>query len=308
MAASEATTPLAAQASTKPHAKGMLARITPASRWYWVRLLLSNPVAIVSGTILIILAVLSLLAPLIAPADPTFLDPVNRLLEPSRENLMGTDDGGRDIFSRILYGGRVSLVIGVTVMLASAILGTMLGLASGYFGGWVDTIIMRTMDGLMAFPSILLAIAIMVSLGAGAKNVWIALVIVYTPTIARLVRSSTLVLSQQQYVESARSIGLTNSTILRKYIFPNALSPLIVQCTFVIAFSIIAEASLSFLGAGVHPETPTWGNMLRDGQRLIQRAWWPAIFPGSALVLLVLSLNLLGDALRDALDPRARER
>jgi peptide/nickel transport system permease protein len=306
MAASEATTPLAAQASRKPR-RGLLAGITPASRWYWVRLLLTNPVAIVSGTILLILTGLSIFAPLIAPADPTFLDPVNRLLEPSRENLMGTDDGGRDIFSRILYGGRVSLAIGLTVMLTSAIIGTVLGLVSGYFQGWIDTVIMRTMDGLMAFPSILLAIAIMVSLGAGAKNVWIALVIVYTPTIARLVRSSTLVLSQMQYVESARSIGLGNSAILRKYVFPNALSPLIVQCTFVIAFSIIAEASLSFLGAGVHPETPTWGNMLRDGQRLIQRAWWPAIFPGSALVLLVLSLNLLGDALRDALDPRARE-
>jgi peptide/nickel transport system permease protein len=307
MAASEAMTPLAAQASRKPR-RGLLAGITPASRWYWVRLLLTNPVAIVSGIILLILAGLSIFAPLIAPADPKFLDPVNRLLEPSRENLMGTDDGGRDIFSRILYGGRVSLAIGLTVMLAAALLGTTLGLISGYFQGWVDTVIMRTMDGLMAFPSILLAIAIMVSLGAGATNVWIALVIVYTPTIARLVRSSTLVLSQMQYVESAKSIGLGNSTILRRYIFPNALSPLIVQCTFVIAFAIIAEASLSFLGAGVHPETPTWGNMLRDGQRLIQRAWWPAIFPGSALVLLVLSLNLLGDALRDALDPRARER
>jgi peptide/nickel transport system permease protein len=307
MAASEATTPLAARASVSPK-KGLLARITPASRWYWVRLLLTNPVAIVSGSILLILVLLALLAPLIAPADPTFLDPVNRLLEPSRDNLMGTDDGGRDIFSRILYGGRVSLLIGVTVMLTSAVLGTILGLTSGFFGGVIDTIIMRTMDGLMAFPSILLAIAIMVSLGAGAINVWIALVIVYTPTIARLVRGSTLVLSQQQYVESARSIGLGNGSILLRYIFPNALSPLIVQCTFVVAFAIIAEASLSFLGAGVHPETPTWGNMLRDGQRLIQRAWWPAIFPGSALVLLVLSLNLLGDALRDALDPRVRDR
>jgi len=307
MAARDVSAPLAAQADHKPR-KGWLASITPASRWYWVRLLLTNPVAIVSGAILLALAILAIFAPLIAPADPTFFDPVNRLLAPSGDYLMGTDDVGRDIFSRILYGGRVSLLIGVTVMLASAIFGTLLGLTSGFYGGKIDTMIMRTMDGLMAFPSILLAIAIMVSLGAGAKNVWIALVIVYTPTIARLVRSSTLVLSQQQYVESARSIGLGNRMILLRYIFPNALSPLIVQCTFVIAFAIIAEASLSFLGAGVNPETPTWGNMLRDGQRLIQRAWWPAIFPGSALVLLVLSLNLLGDALRDALDPRVRER
>jgi len=190
---------------------------------------------------------------------------------------------------------------------AAAIIGTILGLAAGYFDR-LDSWIMRAMDGLMAFPSILLAIAIMVSLGAGAQNVFIALVIVYTPTIARLVRSSTLVLRQQAYVESARSIGMGNSAILTKYIFPNALSPLIVQCTFVIAFSIIAEASLSFLGAGVDPQTPTWGNMLRDGQRMMQIAWWAAIFPGMALVILVLSLNLLGDALRDALDPRVRER
>lgn len=306
MAASDVSTPLAAQ-SSRPVKRGWLARIAPTSRWYWVRVLLTNPVAVVSGVILLILTFVSVFAPLLVPKDPFFLDPINRLLEPSRQNWMGTDDFGRDIFSRILYGGRVSLLIGVSVMLAAAFFGTVLGLVSGYFPR-LDSWIMRAMDGLMAFPSILLAIAIMVSLGAGARNVWIALVIVYTPTIARLVRSSTLVLSQQAYVESARSIGLGNGAILGKYIFPNALSPLIVQCTFVIAFSIIAEASLSFLGAGVHPETPTWGNMLRDGQRLIQRAWWPAIFPGSALVLLVLSLNLLGDALRDALDPRVRER
>jgi peptide/nickel transport system permease protein len=306
MAATDARAGLAG-ASTKPRARGMLGRIAPASRWYWVRKLLENPVAVVSGTVLLILVLAALLAPVLAPSDPTYLDPVRRLEEPSRHALMGTDDVGRDILSRILYGGRVSLLIGVTVMLATATIGTLLGLISGFYER-LDSLIMRTMDGLMAFPSILLAIAIMVALGSGAANVWLALVIVYTPNIARLMRSSTLVLKQQQYVESARSIGLRDRQILLRYIFPNALSPLIVQCTFVIAFSIIAEASLSFLGAGVNPETPTWGNMLRDGQRLIQRAWWPAIFPGTALVLLVLSLNLLGDALRDALDPRGRGR
>jgi len=285
----------------------MLSRIGPTSRWYWVRKLLENPMAVASGTILLLLVLSAIFAPLLAPADPTFLDPVQRLLPPSRSAWMGTDDVGRDIYSRVLYGGRVSILIGVVVMLASALIGTLLGMISGYYSSF-DTVIMRTMDGLMAFPSILLAIAIMVALGSGAANVCLALVIVYTPAIARLVRSSTLVLKQQQYVESARSIGLRDRDILRRYIFPNALSPLIVQCTFVIAFAIIAEASLSFLGAGVNPETPTWGNMLRDGQRLIQRAWWPAIFPGTALVLLVLSLNLLGDALRDALDPRGRDR
>jgi peptide/nickel transport system permease protein len=285
----------------------MLKHISPASRWYWVRTLLENPVAVVSGAILLVLVACTMLAPLLAPADPTFLDPVRRLEPPSGDFWFGSDDVGRDIFSRILYGGRVSILIGVTVMLAAAFIGTVLGLISGYYERF-DAVIMRTMDGLMAFPSILLAIAIMVALGSGAANVWLALVIVYTPNVARLVRSSTLVLKQQQYVESARSVGMRDSQIMLKYIFPNGLSPLIVQCTFIIAYAIIAEASLSFLGAGVTPETPTWGNMLRDGQRLIQRAWWPSMFPGFALVILVLSLNLLGDALRDALDPRGRGR
>jgi len=306
MATVKATPSLAAE-TQKRAGGGVLSRIGPTSRWYWVRKLLENPMAVVSGTILLLLVLSAIFAPLLAPADPTFLDPAQRLLPPSRSAWMGTDDVGRDIYSRVLYGGRVSILIGVVVMLASAIIGTLLGMISGYYSSF-DTVIMRTMDGLMAFPSILLAIAIMVALGSGAANVCLALAIVYTPAIARLVRSSTLVLKQQQYVESARSIGLRDRDILRRYIFPNALSPLIVQCTFVIAFAIIAEASLSFLGAGVNPETPTWGNMLRDGQRLIQRAWWPAIFPGTALVLLVLSLNLLGDALRDALDPRGRDR
>ena len=298
---------LAGAATTGMSKKRGLSRITPQSRWYWVRILLENPVAVASLILLTLLVLVSIFAPLIAPYDPRFLDPVNRLQPPSSTNWLGTDDSGRDLLSRILYGGRVSLLIGITVTVAAAIFGTLLGLAAGYYDR-LDSWIMRAMDGLMAFPSILLAIAIMVSLGAGARNVWIALVIVYTPTIARLVRSSTLVLRQQAYVESARSIGLGNGSILIKYIFPNSLSPLIVQCTFVIAFSIIAEASLSFLGAGVDPQTPTWGNMLRDGQRMMQIAWWSAIFPGLALVILVLSLNLLGDALRDALDPRVRER
>jgi peptide/nickel transport system permease protein len=167
---------------------------------------------------------------------------------------------------------------------------------------------MRTLDGLMAFPSILLAIAIMASLGPSSTNVFIALGVVYTPTVARLVRSTTLVTRQLPYVESARAIGMRDRAILSRYIYPNGLSPLIVQCTFVVAFAIISEASLSFLGAGVDPETPTWGNMLRDGQRVLQRAWWLAIFPGFALVITVLTLNLLGDGLRDAFDPRARKR
>jgi peptide/nickel transport system permease protein len=284
-----------------------LARIGPTSRWSWLRTLLENPAALVSGVIVLAMILMALLAPLIAPYDPKFLDPAVRLRGPSAAHWLGTDDLGRDILSRVIYGARVSLLIGVSVTLVAALLGAVLGLLSGYYHR-LDSPIMRTMDGLMAFPSILLAIALMASLGPSTANVIVALAVVYTPSIARLVRGSTLMLRQQPYVESARAIGLRDRAILRRYIFLNALSPLIVQCTFVIAFAIITEASLSFLGAGVPPETPTWGNMLRDGQRVLQRAWWLAVFPGAALVTMVLALNLLGDGLRDALDPRGRDR
>ncbi|MCC6792894.1 MAG: ABC transporter permease [Thermomicrobiales bacterium] len=272
-----------------------------------MRSLLANPVAIASAAIIVIMALAAILAPVLTSHDPTFLDPGVRLQGPSSDHLFGTDDRGRDVFSRVIYGGRVSLLIGISVTLAAAVLGSLLGLLSGYYSR-LDTPIMRAMDGLMAFPSILLAIAIMASLGPSTFNVFVALVVVYTPTVARLVRSTALVTKQQAFVESARAIGMKDHAILLRYVYPNGLSPLIVQCTFVVAFAIISEASLSFLGAGVDPETPTWGNMLRDGQRLLQREWLLTLFPGVALVLTVLSLNLLGDGLRDALDPRARKR
>ncbi|MDQ3779620.1 MAG: ABC transporter permease [Chloroflexota bacterium] len=276
-------------------------------RWPWLRSLLANPVTIVSAAFLLIALVATIAAPLLTSHDPTFLDPAVRLQGPSPDFPLGTDDRGRDVWSRVVYGGRISLLIGLGVTATSALLGSLLGLLSGYYTR-LDMPIMRTLDGLMAFPSILLAIAIMASLGPSAINVFIALVVVYTPTIARLVRSTTLVTKEQAYVESARAIGMDDRGILIRYVYANGLSPLIVQCTFVVAYAIISEASLSFLGAGVDPETPTWGNMLRDGQRVLQRAWWLSVFPGAALVLTVLTLNLLGDGLRDALDPRARRR
>jgi peptide/nickel transport system permease protein len=273
----------------------------------WLRTLTSSPAVMISAGILLLLVVMALLAPWIAPYDPEFIDPSIRLLEPSSEHKFGTDEFGRDVLSRVIYGARVSLLIGVSVTVVAALIGSVVGLATGYYNR-LDTPVMRIMDGLMAFPSILLAIAIMASLGPRTINVFIALTVVYVPIIARLVRGSTLVLRQQPHVESARSIGLRDHSILLKYIFANSLSPLIVQCTFVIALAIISESSLSFLGAGVPPETPSWGNMLRDGQKLIQTAWWMSIFPGIALVATVLTLNIVGDGLRDALDPRAHER
>jgi peptide/nickel transport system permease protein len=282
-------------------------QLRPVRRAPWLHALLANPVAVVSAIIIGLVALSAILAPVLTSHDPTFLDPGVRLQGPSGDHWFGTDERGRDMFSRVVYGGRVSLFIGITVTITAAAIGSVLGLLSGYYGR-LDTPIMRTLDGLMAFPSILLAIAIMASLGPSTFNVFVALVVVYTPTIARLVRSTTLVTRQQPFVESARAIGMTDRNILLRYIYPNGFSPLIVQCTFVVAFAIISEASLSFLGAGVDPETPTWGNMLRDGQRLLQRDWRLTMFPGVALVLTVLSLNLLGDGLRDALDPRARRR
>lgn len=274
------------------------------SRSSWISRLLANRITVLSLIIVILIAGMAIFAPLLATQDPTFAEPAVRLQGPSAEHLLGTDDLGRDVFSRLVYAARISLIIGLGVTLASGVLGAVLGLLSGYVNR-LDSLIMRTMDGLLAFPSILLAIAIMASLGPSTLNVFMALTVVYTPTIARLVRSTTLVIKQQPYVESARAVGLRDSAIMAKYIFPNGLSPLIVQCTFVIAFAIISEASLSFLGAGVPPQQPTWGNMLRDGQSLLQQAWWMAVFPGTALFATVLALNLVGDGLRDALDPRA---
>lgn len=273
----------------------------------WLRRLTSNPATAVSLAVLGITVLMALFAPLIAPQSPTFADPFVRLQGPSAEHLLGTDDLGRDVFSRLVYGARISLIIGIGVTTAAAILGSLLGLVAGYVDR-LDPFIMRTMDGLMAFPSILLAIAIMASLGPSTFNVFMALTVVYTPTIARLVRSTTLVIRQQPYVESARVVGMRDAHIMGKYIFPNGLSPLIVQCTFVVAFAIISEASLSFLGAGVPPQQPTWGNMLRDGQSLMQQAWWMAVFPGTILFITVLAMNLVGDGLRDTLDPRSRQR
>jgi peptide/nickel transport system permease protein len=287
--------------------KRMLSRITPASRFYWVRLLLENPSAVVSLLFLFTAIVLTILVPVLSSQDLERANPAIRLNGPSSEHWMGTDQFGRDVLLRTIYGVRVSLTVGASVMLVSAIAGTLIGMLAGYYQR-LDTPLMRVMDGLMAFPPILLAIAIMASLGPSTVNVVLALAVIYMPIVSRLVRGSTLSVKQQLYIEAARSIGARDFVILARHILPNALSPLIVQCTFIVAFSIIAEASLSFLGAGVPPDVPTWGSMLRDGQAVINRAWWMVVAPGTMLFLTVLALNLIGDGLRDALDPRSRER
>ncbi|MDI3338981.1 MAG: ABC transporter permease [Sphaerobacter sp.] len=272
-----------------------------------MRLLLASRVAVLALAFLIGLAALSALAPLLAPADPELVNPAVRLRGPSPEHWLGTDDLGRDVLSRLLYGGRISLLVGAAVTLVAVVLGAALGLLAGYWS-WLDGPIMRVLDGIMAFPGVLLAIAIVVSLGPGLGSVIIALALVYTPVVARLIRSTTLVIKQMPYVEAARCIGLPHRVILWRYVLANSVSPLIVQATFIVAYAILAEASLSFLGASGNPEAATWGAMLRDGQRLVSRAWWLALAPGTVLFLTVFALNLVGDVLRDALDPRAHER
>lgn len=306
MVLTEASGGVVGAPSAKP-SRFRLSSITPASRYYWVRLLLENPAALASLFFIALMTLLALFAPVIAPYEPDFVNPADRLARPSSDYWFGTDALGRDVFSRVVYGTRISLLVGITVTLGAVVLGAIIGLVAGYYQR-IDTPMMRLMDGFEAFPSILLAIAIMATLGPATVNVIIALSVVYAPNIARLVRSTTLVNKRQQYVESARAIGMGDAAILRRYIFMNSLSPLIVQGTFVVAFAILAEASLSYLGAGVPAGTATWGNMVSDGQAQLQRAWWISVFPGTLLFLTVLAMNLVGDGLRDALDPRSRRR
>lgn len=257
------------------------------------------------GGIFVVLALLAIVGPFLVSADPYEMKVSSRLLEPSLTNWFGTDEFGRDLFTRIIYGARVSLLVGVVVAVISSLLGLIIGLYASYYK-WLDQILMRICDGLVAIPGILLAIALMAALGASAVNVIIALVIVFTPNIARVVRSSALVVKEQMYIEAMHAQGASNTRILWLHIMPNTLSPLLVQATFVFAEAIISEAALSFLGAGIPAPEPSWGNILQAGKLVLFKAWWMVVIPGAFIVLAVLSLNLLGDGLRDFLDPRVK--
>lgn len=294
-------------AGARPRKRGLFTRIDRQSRFYWIRLLRENPSAVAAFTFLVLVLVGSVVVPALSPYDPSRYYPQARLESPNSDYWLGTNQLGQDNLLRVMYGARTSLLVGLAVVAISGFLGSVLGLVSGYYQR-LDTPIMRVMDGIMAFPSILLAIAIMASLGPATQNVIVALGVVYMPVIARLVRGQTLALKNFAFVEAAQAIGQSDTKILGRHIYMNALSPLIVQATFVVAYAIIAEASLSFLGAGVPPDIPTWGNMLRDGQQVITTAWWVAVVPGTMLFLTVLAMNLLGDGLRDALDARSRTR
>lgn len=279
-------------------------RLKKEQRQLFMKRLFSNKLVVTGGTITLILILIALLAPLLMPYGPYEMVVANKLQGPSAAHWLGTDNFGRDLLSRVIYGTTISMKVGFSVALITAVGGTIIGLTASYFKR-LDGILMRISDAMMAFPAILLAIAIMAALGPTINNVIISLSIVYTPYVARIIRSSALVIREQTYIEAMVAQGASSVRIIWKHIAINTLSPLIVQTTFIFAEAIIVEAALSFLGVGVPAPDPTWGNILFEGKMYIYNAWWLTVFPGIFMVLAVLGLNLFGDGLRDLLDPNA---
>lgn len=279
----------------------------PTSLWQdALRRLLRNKLAIAGMVILVAFLFSALFAPWLAPYDPIKQELVRRRETPSAEHLLGMDDVGRDVLSRIIFGARTSLQVGMGSVSFAILIGALLGAISGYLGGWFDNVVMRLMDILMAFPSLLLAIAIVSILGPGLMNMLYAIAIVTIPGYARIVRASVLSVKEQDYILAARAIGVPSSRMLFRNVLPNCLTPLIVAATLGIATAILDAAGLSFLGLGARPPTPEWGAMLGSGRGSVFTAPHIVFFPGIAIMLLVLGFNLLGDGLRDALDPRLR--
>ncbi len=270
-----------------------------------LRRLWGNRLAVSGFSLLILVLLAAIFAGILSPYDPLAMTVSDRMKSPNATHLMGTDNFGRDIFSRVLYGARLSLEVGSAVMLLTVGAGILFGLVSGYFPR-LDGPVMRVMDAMMAFPAILFGIAIMAVLGPKTFNVVIALSVVYAPRTVRIVRASVLATKQLDYVEAVRAQAAGHLRILCRHILPNCLSPLVVQATFNFAYAVLAEASLSFVGAGAPPPTPSWGNILSDGRIYMQNAPWITIFPGLAIAITVLGLNLAGDGLRDILDPRMK--
>jgi peptide/nickel transport system permease protein len=270
-----------------------------------LRRFLFNKAMVIGSAILLLLILIAIFAPIVTSFDPYQMSGERRAA-PNAKHLLGTDNFGRDLMSRIIYGARVSMGVGFSVAIAASAMGVIIGLYASYYR-FLDNVLMRVCDGLMAFPGILLSIALMAALGAKLSNVIIALSIVFTPAIARAVRSAAIVVREQTYIEAIKAQGASNFRVLWQHIAPNTLSPLIVQSTFIFADAIIVEAALSFLGAGIPAPAPSWGNILYDGKIVILKAWWMTVFPGITMVLSVLALNLFGDGLRDLLDPNTQQ-
>lgn len=270
-----------------------------------LRPLLRSRSVFLGGVIVCGVVLTAIFAPILAPYDPEEVDVLRRMTGPIAAHPFGTDNLGRDILSRVIFGARVSLIVGGLVVAASGLAGGIIGLTAGYFHG-VDRVLMRIMDGLMAFPSTLLAIALMAALGPRLSNIVIALAVVFTPRVARVVRSVALVIRELDFVHAARAVGTSDARIVSRHILPNCLAPVIVQSTFIFAESVLAEAALSFLGVGLPPHVPSWGTVITTGRVFMETAPWITTFPGLAILVTVLGLNVLGDGLRDLADPRMR--
>ena len=272
------------------------------------RRLFRDPGAVIALAVIVIMVLVAVFAPLLTPWDPATPDRAVgfRSSPPSAEHPLGTDRAGRDVLSRLIFGTRISLMVGFGSQLLSLVLGISFGLVAGYFGGWIDTAISRFMEILQAFPSLLFIIVLSVTLGSGLLTAYIALGIVGWASVARIVRGQTLSLRESEFVEGARAAGARNASIIFRHILPGTLPSLIVIYSIGVGGAIIGEATLSFLGLGVQPPTPSWGQMIADGQAYLTTAWWMSVFPGLAIATVVIAFNFLGDQLRDALDPRMR--
>lgn len=290
-------------------ASGISMEREPASRRRGRRLLsaiLARPLMLVGALIVVLFVMIAIVGPFLAPYDPTQIHYSALLAHPSSAFPFGTDDTGRDILSRVLAGARISLTVSVVAVAIATVGGTLLGLLAGYTGRWVDAAIMRTMDVMLAFPDILLAMVIITILGPGLTNVMIAVGVAAIPAYTRTVRAAVLGVREQEYVEAARALGAPAWRIMCSHVLRNVLSPIIVLVTISVGLAILTAAGLSFVGLGAQPPTPEWGDMLNGAQNYLQQAWWMAVFPGAAIMLAVVGLNLLGDGLREILDPTIR--
>lgn len=287
-------------------AAGRLRSLTDrTSHWYLFGLVWRNPLTRMGGLLLLAVVFAAWQAPLLASFDPLQVSPADRLLAPNWLHPFGTDEFGRDIYSRVVWGSRISLQVGVLAVVVCTAAGSLVGVVAGYYSR-LDNVLMRIMDSMMAFPPVLLAIAIMASMGPRVENVVVALAVGYLPRMARIVRAQTLLVRELQYVEAAVAQGTPEWQILLRHILPNCLSPILVQASATFAYAVLTEAALSFLGVGVPAELASWGNILSDGRNFMIQAPWMTLFPGFAIVLTVLGLNLFGDGVRDIADPRSR--
>jgi len=278
-----------------------------ARRWTVLRRAARARLAPFGALVMVLAGLVALAAPLLAPYDPLAQNLGNTLAAPGRAHLLGTDNVGRDVLSRVIWGTRVSLVAGLVSVVLAVCAGSVLGVVAGYCGGRIDGVVMRVMDAVLSFPPLVLALALGAVLGAGLGGVLLALGVVYTPTFARLMRGQVLTITARDYVDAARALGASGWRVAARHVVPNAINPIIVQASLSVAFAILAEASLSFLGLGIQPPQASWGSMINAGRGYLQQAPWIVFGPGAALFVTVVGLNFVGDAVRDALDPRTRD-